>query len=314
MRDYVIIPDSSCDLTADLRERFGIEDYLQSVVYFPDGRAVSADLDWGCISPEEYYGSMKDRKIIYKTASVPVGNIYTVFEKYLNQGKDILSISLSSALSTSFGSCQMVAKELLEKYPERKIICIDSLRYSTSLALLTVMGCKKKEDGASIEEVAEYLNETRHCIHQMGPMDDLFFLVKMRRISNFKALFGTLVGINPMADFNRDGLSEVLVKFKGKRAALSATLSYMEQTGINLKDQIVFISHSNRYEVACQLKTMIEERFSPKEIIISTVGMACGAAIGPGLCAVYYYGKPISENLAEEKEIMATVSENMKTK
>lgn len=314
MNDFVIIPDSACDLTADLRERFGIEDYLHGVVYFPDGTAVSADLDWGCISPEEYYNSMKERKIIYKTASVPMGDIHELFEKYLKQGKDILSISLSSALSTSHNSCEIVAKELLEKYPDRKIICIDSLRYSTALAQLTVMGCKKKEEGASIEEVAEYLNETRHCIHQMGPMDDLFFLVKMRRITNFKAFFGTLVGVNPMADFNRKGMSEVLVKFKGKRAAFAATLDYMEKTGIDLKDQIIFIAHSNRYEAACQLKSMIEERFSPKEIIINTVGMACGAAIGPGLCAVYYHGKPISEELAEEKEIMAKISESMKTK
>lgn len=314
MNDFVIIPDSACDLTADLRERFGIEEYLHGVVYFPDGRTIPADLDWGIISPKEYYNSMKERKILYKTASVPVGEIQKVFEKYLKQGKDIISISLSSALSTSYNACEMVAKELLEKYPDRKIFCIDSLRYSTSLALLTVMGCKKKEEGATVEDVAAYLNETRHCIHQMGPMDDLFFLVKMRRISNFKAFFGTLVGVNPMADFNRKGMSEVLVKFKGKRAAFAATLEYMEQTGINIKDQTIFISHSNRYEAACQLKTMIEERFTPKEIIICSVGMVCGAAIGPGLCAVYYHGKPISEDLAEEKEIMAKISENMKAK
>ncbi len=311
MSDFVIIPDSACDLTADLRERFGIEDYLHGVVYFPDGRVIPADLDWGCISPEEYFGSMKDRNIIYKTASVPIGEVHSIFEKHLKQGRDIISISLSSALSTTVNACEVASRELLKKYPERKIVCIDSLRYSTAFALLTVMGCMKKAEGATFDEVVSYLNETRHHIHQMGPMDDLFFLVKMQRISNFKAFFGTLVGVNPMADFNRKGLAEVLVKFKGKRACFSATLDYMEKTGINLKDQIIFIAHSNRLEAANQLKGMIEERFSPKEIIISSVGMSCGAAIGPGLCAVYYYGNAISEDLADEKQIMSEISKNI---
>ncbi len=314
MSDFVIIPDTACDLTADLRERFGIEDYLRGIMYFPDGRELEADLDWSYISPEEYYESMSDKKTLYKTASIPVGNIIETFEKYLKQGKDILSISLSSGLSTSYSSCELVAKELREKYPERKIFCIDSLRYSTSMALLTIMACMKRDEGADIEETAEYINQNRHCLHQMGPMDDLFFLVKKQRISNFKALFGTLVGVNPMAEFNESGTAEVIAKFKGKRTALAATLDYMEKTVIEPEKQIIFIAHSNRHESAELLKNMIEKRFSPKEIIINPVGMSCGASIGPGLCAVFYYGKPISAGLVEEKAIMEKISEDIKSK
>ena len=129
------------------------------------------------------------------------------------------------------------------------------------------------------------------------------------RISNAKAFFGSLVGINPMADFNERGVSEVLAKFKGKRAALDAVIKYMKATAVSLEDRTVFVAHSNRAEVAEKLRDMIEAEFHPKEIIINTVGMACGANIGPGLCAAFYEGKPISPDMADEKAIMESISQ-----
>ena len=210
MSDFVIIPDTSSDLTKELRERFDIPDYIKGLVYFPDGHTEPADLDWEKYDPKEFYESMTDKKTLYKTACAPAGDIITVYEKYLSQGKDILAITLSSALSGTYQTCEMVKKDLLKKYPDRKIICIDSLRYSTALSLLVMMAAVKRQSGATIEETAEYIEQNKHCIHQIGPMDDLFFLVKTGRLSNFKAFFGTWVGVNAMADFNRKGLSEVL--------------------------------------------------------------------------------------------------------
>ena len=308
MSNFVIIPDTSCDLDAALRERFGIGDYLHGVIYYPDGHSESADLDWSLMSPEEYYNSMKGRTALYKTANIPLGHITEVFEKSLKEGKDILSISLSTKLSSIYNETVMVSKELLEKYPERKIICVDSMRYSTALALLVIKACQKRDEGASIEETAEYVESIKHKIHQMGPMDDLYFLCKAGRISNFKAFFGSLVGVNPMADFNRDGLSEVLTKTKGKRAAFDTAIKYIEQTIEDPEEQIIFVAHSNREQQAKIFADMIKEKFSPKEIIINPVGMTCGANIGPGLCAAFYMGKEISEGLADEKAIMESIT------
>lgn len=314
MSEFVIIPDTSCDLDKKLRERFNIPDYLKGMVYFPDGHSEYSDLDWERHDPKVFYESMTDKKTIYKTACAPTGDIMTVYEKYLSQGKDILSIVLSSGLSGTYQTCEMVKEKLLEKYPERKIICIDSMRYSTALSLLVIMAAMKQMDGATIEETAEFVEANKHCIHQIGPMDDLFFLVKTGRISNFKAFFGTLIGLNPMADFNRKGMAEVVAKFKGKKAAFAAVIEYMRQTGEDLSDQIIFVAHSNRPKAAQLLADMIEKEFSPKEIIINHVGMSCGASIGPGLCAAFYYGKEISENLQTEKEIMNKIIENQSKK
>ena len=307
MADFVIIPDSSSDLTRDLRERFSIPDYIHGLLYFPDGHSELATLDWDKYDPKEFYESMSDKKTIYKTACAPMGDILEVYENQLKQGKDILAITLSSALSGTYQTCKMAADQLMKKYPERKIICVDSLRYSTALSLLIILAAKKAQEGATLEQTAKYIESIKHCIHQIGPMDDLFFLCKTGRISNFKAFFGTLMGVNPMADFNRNGLSEVLGKFKGKKNAFDAVIKYMRQTIVNPEEQIIFVAHSNREQAANMLKDMIQAEFNPKEIIINHIGMSCGASIGPGLCATYYFGKEISENLEQEKEIMAQI-------
>ncbi len=314
MADFVIIPDSSSDLTRELRERFDIPDYIPGTIYFPDGHSELVDLDWEKYDPKTFYESMSDKKTLYKTAGAPRGIAYDVLENQLKQGKDILVITLSSGLSGTYSMCEMIKKELQEKYPERKIICVDSLRYSTALSLLVILAAEKRAAGATLEETAEFVEQNKHCIHQMGPMDDLFFLVKTGRISNFKAFFGTLVGINPMADFNRQGLAEVLGKFKGKKAAFNGVIRYMEETIQNPSEQIIFVAHSNRPEAAELLAEKIREKFAPKEIIINHIGMACGASIGPGLCAAFYHGTEMSENMVREKQIMNEILATQQTK
>lgn len=310
MSDFVIIPDSSSDLTKELRDRFGIPECTKGIIYFPDGHEEPADVDWERHDPKTFYESMSDKKVLYKTACPPVEDTLSIYERYLKQGKDILIICLSSALSGTYQTCEMIKRQLLESYPERKIICIDSMRYSTALALLIIMAAMKQQEGATLEETAEFVENNKHRIHQMGPMDDLFFLCKTGRISNYKAFFGTLIGINPMADFNRQGLSEVLGKFKGKKAAFNAVIQYMRETVTDPEDQIMFVAHSNRPQAAEVLRDRIINEFHPKEVIINHVGMSCGASIGPGLCAAFYVGKEISEGMVQEKQIMNAILEN----
>jgi len=309
---FVIIPDTACDLNKDLRERFGIEDYLKGTIYYPDGTSELISLDWEKMTPDEFYTSMKNKGIIYKTSSVPVGEIKSTFEKHLANGEDVLSILLSSGLSTTYDEAEMVAKELREAYPERKIIIIDSLRYSTALALLVIMACVKRQEGLSIEETAKYIEDTKACVHQMGFMDDLNFLAKAHRVSNAKAFFGTLVGVAPLADFNKKGLSEVLAKTKGRKSANKATVEYMKRIITDPEDQIIFVAHSLRKEFAEMLAEDIKNTFHPKEVIMNDVGMACGANIGPGLCAAYFVGKPMGDTLDEEKAIINEIVTNLK--
>ena len=312
MANFVIIPDSSCDLPKALRERFGIPAYLQGILYHPDGHSELASTDKTEDELKAFYESMTDKKSLYKTATPTIGNIQEVFESQLSQGLDILSISLSSALSSTYRLCCQVREELLKKYPERKIVCVDSLRFSAAEAMMVFLAHEKQQSGATLEETAAYLEANKHRIHQIGPMDDLFFLVRTGRISNFKSFFGSLIGINPMADFNRQGLSQVLGKFKGKKNAFDGVIDYMRATIEDPENQVIFVAHSNRPQAAQVLAQRIQDTFSPKEIIINPVGVACGASIGPGLCAAYYVGKELSEGLEAEQKIMNEILANQK--
>ena len=309
MNSFEIIPDSAFDMTRDLRERFKINHVVRGVIYSPDGQQMQADLDWETTTPKEFYASMKGRKILYKTATPQLGDVLNTFESVLKEGKDILSISLSTGISGTIKVCQTAANELMEKYPERKIICVDSLRYSSAFALLVIKASEKRDTGATIEETADYLNTIKHSIHQMGPLDDLFFCVKTGRITNFQAFFGTLVGVNSLGDFSETGITSVVGKAKGRRAAINATLEYIKKTIVNPEEQIVIVSHTDREEVAEILKERIQQEINPKEIIMMTIGISCGASIGPGLCAAYYMGNPITGN---ESEIMSSVLYNLK--
>ncbi|MBR3942676.1 MAG: DegV family EDD domain-containing protein, partial [Clostridia bacterium] len=199
-----------------------------------------------------------------------------------------------------------------EKYPERKIICVDTLRYSTAISVLIVQANEKRASGATIEETAEYLNQIKYNVHQSGFLDDLYFCVKTGRISNFKAFFGTMVGVHSMGEFSRQGLPAAIGKVKGKQSAIRASVDYLKETIRNPEEQIIFVANSNRKEYAEQYAELIRKEIKPKEVIVNSVGMACGASIGPGLVAAYYLGTETSENLSTETQIMNQVIKNMK--
>ena len=119
MSDYVILTDSSNDMTADLRERFGVEEYFPGYIIFPDGHQELAVLDWDDMSPSDFYGGM-NKKNLYKTAVRGIGEQEEFFEKYLSKGLDILNITLSSALSGTNSVCAAAVKNLQKKYATLK--------------------------------------------------------------------------------------------------------------------------------------------------------------------------------------------------
>jgi len=177
------------------------------------------------------------------------------------------------------------------------------------IGLLIIKACELRAAGLDIEKNAEKLNEIKHTIHQMGTLDDLFWVASKGRISHAKAFMGMLVGIKPMGDFNSDGLVTVLGKAKGYDKAYSATIEYIKRTGADLENQIIIVSHSGeREKQAKALAQLIEENIKPKEIIFSDVYPSCGINVGPGLCAAFYTGTPITD-LKSETGILKAILE-----
>lgn len=308
MSDFVIIPDAASSMAQDLRERFNVPDYIRTQITFPDGTNHDTTLDWEEISADDYYMSMREHKAIYKTGVGSIEAAAEVFERYLKIGLDVLSLTLSTGISGTYGVFTKAAESLKEKYPERKIIIIDSLRYGFAIAQMIIKADEMRNQGKTIEEVAQWIEENKNCYHQMGVMDDLFFLARTGRVTNFKAFFGTLVGVNAMGDYSREGISEVLAKVKGKKKALDATIEYLKRTVVDPENQIMFIGHTMKSDVAEILADMVKNAVHPKEIIIGRVDMSCGASIGPGMAVVFYYGKEASPGLEEERKILEEIT------
>lgn len=305
MADYVLLTDSSTDLTKDLRERFGVDDYLPGNIVFPDGHTEDSTLDWESISPQDFYTSMS-KDSMYSTGIKGLEVQEAFFEKYLKQGKDILNISISHALSNTYDTCRKAAENLKEKYPDRKIICVDSLRYSGGDGLLVSLAGDMKKEGKSLEEVAQWLEDNKHRCHQTGTVDDLKFLAKMGRCSNVSAFMGSLINIKPIAEFNRDGMNQIITKVTGYKKLFAAMVEYMKAT-IEPNPKRIFVSHTFRKAQWLQLQELIREEFHPEEIIPTTVNMANGSSIGPGMVVAFYMGKEISEGLVEETKLLEEI-------
>ena len=305
MADYVLLTDSSTDLTKELRERFGVDDYLPGNITFPDGHTEDSTLDWESISPQDFYTSMS-KDSMYTTGIKNIEVQEAFFEKYLKQGKDILNISLSHALSNTYDMCRKAAANLQEKYPDRKIIVVDSLRYSGGDGLLVSFAGEMKKAGKSIDEVAEWLENNKQKCHQTGTVDDLKFLAKMGRCSNVSAFMGSLINIKPLADFNRDGMNQIITKVTGYKKLFTAMIEYMKAT-IEPEPKRIFVSHSYRKAQWLQLQELIKEEFPTAEIIPTTVNMANGSSIGPGMVVTFYMGKEISEGLVEETKLLEEI-------
>ena len=306
MNKFVIICDVTCDLNKELRERFNIE-YIKGHMTGTDGKERVTVLNWDEMSHDEFYNDLKKNPNGYSTAPASPDEFKEVFEKFLAQGFDILSLSISTALSGTY-NFSLQAKEMLkEAYPDRKIICINSLRYSTGFGLLAVRASMLREKGKSLDEVAAWVEENKNCCHQAGFLDDLSFVAAKGRLSKSKAFMGKLIGIKPMGEFDYNGLTTIIGKAKGDKASIDAALKYMQKTIINPEEQIIFIASTNRMKQALAFKEKIEQTLKPKEVIITDVFPADGINIGPGLMSAYYFGTKISEGLVEEKKIMSEI-------
>ena len=313
MKKYVILPDVTCDLDAELREKFGVVDYLPGYVNI-DGEEIPTTLDWENISREKFYATLGNKS--HKVSSAPASpeEYYQFFKKYADDGYDIISMSLSSKISSTYGIAVGAADRIKADYPDCKIVCIDTLRMSGSFGLLLAYACELAGQGKSFDEVVEWIEINKHRVHQMGPIDDLMFSARRGRISTGKAFMGSLVGIKPMGDCNTDGYVSVLAKVKGIPKALEATVAYIKRIATDLENQYIFIMHSDREKYANQLKALVEEKINCKGVYVCDVFSGCGTNIGPGMIGAYFMGDPISEDNEKEKEALLAAIEDISKK
>ncbi len=303
MSRFAILCDGTCDLQENFQKEYDIL-VIPGHIVLPDKTDIPGPLKWDRFSRDEFYADLKKNPNAFATAPANIEEFKLAMEKIVKDGTPLLVMTISSGISGTFGFACTAANLVKETYPDANIRCIDSLRFGPGFGLMAVRAAILREEGKSMEEVAEWLEENKNRFHQAGWLDDLSFVAKKGRLTNAKAFFGTLAGIKPIGEFDYNGMTTVIGKAKGAKAAYAALLTYIEQTGEDLSDQIVFIAQTNRLSQAEKFKELLEERFHPKAIYINDVFPSCGINIGPGLMAAYYTGKPISKDLVEERAII----------
>lgn len=303
MEKFVILADVTCDLGKELREEYGVE-FVNGHYTTPDGKEHESFLEWTDTTPSEFYKALRAAPNDYSTAPPNVSEWAEVLERYVSEGSGVLALTISSALSGTYDFLTQAAREVKEKYPEAQIRTIDSRRFSSGHGLLCVYASILRGEGKSLDETADWVESNLNRFHQAGWLDDLSFVAKKGRLTAAKAFFGSLMGLKPIGEFDRNGLTTVIGKAKGEKQAYPVLLKYIESTIENPEEQVIFIATADRLAQAEKYKAMLEEKFHPKAVYINYVYPSCGINVGPGLMAAYYMGKPISEDLAEERKLI----------
>lgn len=284
MNNFVIITDSSCDLPLSVADNMGVAVIPLEINMEGDIR-LNDEIDI-----KEFYEYLR-QKHGAKTSAVNMDRFIEAFEPYVAEGKDLLYIGFSSGLSATFMAGKNAAEELSEKYPERKVIAVDSLCASLGQGLLVKLAVDKKNSGATIEEVAAYVDETKWNLAHWFTVDDLFFLKRGGRISATTAVLGTVLQFKPVLHVDNEGHLINMTKVRGRNASISALLDKMKETAIDPASQTIYISHGDCYDDAKKLADMITAEYGITDILINEIGPVIGAHSGPGTLALFFLAK-----------------------
>ncbi|MBQ3116406.1 MAG: DegV family protein [Clostridia bacterium] len=294
MSKFVIITDSCSELSKELRQKYDI-DYIP-MHFRLDGVEYDASLDWEKISPKQLYDYLREGKRV-TTAQITKEEYMEKFSSYLEKGYDILSLSCSSALSASVKASTFARDELKEKYPDRKIICIDTLMACAGLGILCITASELREAGKTIDEVADWVEEHKLTMNQECTVEKLTYLKVAGRVSAASAFFGGLLSIKPIIISDAKGHNFAIEKVKGRAASIERVIDRFFEAYEDLPYQHIFISHADCGDVALEMKDKVLARLgTEKEIQILPLGPIVGSTCGPGTVALYCYGKKVTTN------------------
>lgn len=276
--------DLSCDLLAGLPPLTIIPMTVaiceQEYTYGPDG-----DLD-----VEDFYRMQREGNFA-STSQINPEVYWKQFFPVLEQGKDVLYLSFSSGMSGTLQSARICAEDLAEVFPDRKIVCLDSLCGSVGLALLVHEALKKQAEGYSLKELVIWIEEHKQKVCHRFTVDRFEHLKHGGRVSGAAAAFGTVLQIKPMLRINAVGTLEVAEKPRGHRKAMAAQIGRMKQGWIpDEMGHTVVIGHGDCPDRAADLMYEVLHSFPKAEIYIADIGPIIGAHTGPGMLALIYWG------------------------
>ena len=286
MNEYIIFTDSCCDVSSELLAQWGVP-YANMTFSFDgeDKEYINTD-----ITNKEFYDRMRQGACA-KTAAINADAFSNAFKPILEEGKDILYVAFSSGLSTTVNSAHMAADDLKESYPDRKIVIVDTLAASAGGGLMVYMAVAKKNEGASIEENAAYIESLipQHCI--WFTVDDLEYLKRGGRVSPLVAFAGSVLGIKPILQMDSEGHLIKVGTARGRKKAIETLAHKYAELSYEEKNTPIFVSHGDCEEDAKQLVALLKERHGAEVTLLTEIGPVIGSHSGPGTIALFFIGK-----------------------
>lgn len=281
MSNYVLITDSASDLPSEIAENLEVE-ILPMKYMVNDTPCVDKDFDM-----ENFYNLLRG-KALSLTSQTNVEEFSNYFSWYLESGKDVLYVGFPLSLSGMNNSARIAARELSEKYPERKIIVIDSVSASIGQGLLVYYAALKKKNGATIDEVADFVNDNKLKFCHWFTVDDLYFLKRGGRISQATAVVGSILNVKPLLSMNDEGKLYVFDKIRGKKKVLDLMSSKIENLNSDYKK--VFVGHADCLDDAKYVAERISAENPSLDVTITHLGPIIGTHTGPGTVALAFVG------------------------
>ena len=300
MKPVKIITDSCADLTGELLEKYNV-DYAKMRYTYNDTEKV-AKLTWSEDEIHELYNVMRDGNRV-TTAQVPAEEYTEVFTKYIEEGYDIVSISCSSKQSSSVNTSYVVRDELLAKYPDAKILCIDSLNSCIPLGALVIEAAKMVQAGKNADEVYAWVMANRKTVLQYATVHSLKTMYKAGRLKGSTAFFGNLLGVKPILINDVDGCQTGFKKVKGRENSFKEIVSLLRENILDAENQVIYLAHADcdKEEVEL-LKGMVKEAIPEcKDVYVSYIGPIIGGTIGPDAVCLSAFGKEVTFKAEESK-------------
>lgn len=286
MNSFALITDSGCDLSPEILKELNIEcAYL--TVQFEGSNEEHTNLT---MPIKEFYAKMRAGKVA-KTASVNIDTFGDMFEHHAKEGRDVLYLGFSSALSGTYNAAIVAAREIGYIYLERKILALDTLSASAGVGLLLYEAARMRDEGRSAVETADHIRRVQKNMCHWFTVDSLSYLKRSGRVSAPKALFASVLNIRPVLHMDDAGFLVGVNKVRGRKKSVEALADKYFELAQDPETQEYAISHADCLEDAETLQSLIEAKNGRKAKLITDVGPMIGAHAGPGTLALFFFGR-----------------------
>lgn len=287
MKNFVITADSNSDLPSD----FILENQIGIIPHYYDleGTTYGDELN---LTPEDFYNKMRDGLMPTTMASNPEV-IRKIFQSYLDQDLDILHISFSSSLSGGCSNVVTTSMELLEEYPHRKILVLDTLNASLGEGLFIMKAVELKKEGCSLDEIYQWLEDHKMDFCVRFTVNDLNHLYRGGRISKTTAFIGTMINVKPILYVNAEGHLVPHSTSRGRKKSLNTIFQDMIASMGKYKDtnDPICIAHGDSLEDALHLADLVKAELPHKAVVINFISPSIGAHSGPGAIGLCFLGE-----------------------